>query len=156
MIEKLLLKRCSTEVQLMITRMKERPEDFNYGTTWRSLAESANESQFPYTMIERRMIRSQWKKTLQQRKRSELLGRIMHETINPTAKESLEDGMDAYKRQEQQLKHQLQQQYARARAGALNTLGGHADPRAVYQQVYGQPSPYNHPHQNALQGMTQP
>jgi len=148
MIEKLLLKRCSTEVQLMITRMKERPEDFGYGTTWRSLAESANESQFPYTLIERKMIRAQWKKTLQQRKRSELLGRIMHETINPTAKESLEDGMDAYKRQEQQLKHQLKQQlqqYAQVHAGAFNTLGGYTDPRALYQQG----------HQSQLQGIKQ-
>lgn len=148
MIEKFLLKRCSTEVQLMITRMKERPEDFDYGTTWRRLAESAGESQFPYTLIERKMIRSQWKKTLQQRKRADLLGRIMHETINPTAKESLEDGMDAYKYQEQKLKHQLQQHYAQAQAGAFNTLGGYADPRAVYQHVYQ--------NQSALQGRTHP
>ena len=28
LIEKFMLKRCSTEVQLMLTRMKERPEDF--------------------------------------------------------------------------------------------------------------------------------
>ena len=146
MIEKLLLKRCSTEVQLMITRMKERPEDFNYGTTWRSLAESASELQFPYTWAERVSIRKQWKKTLQQRKRSELLGRIMHETINPTAKESLEDGMDAYKRQEQQFKKHLQHHYAQARAGALNSLAGYNDPRALYQQGY----------QSALQGTTQP
>lgn len=151
MIEKLLFKRCSTEVQLMITRMKERPEDFGYGTTWRSLAESANEPQFPYTLIERKMIRAQWKKTLQQRKRTDLLGRIMNETINPTAKESLEDGMDSYKRQQRYMQAQAQVQ-----AGAFNTLGGHADPRAVYQQVYGQPSPYNHPYQSPLQGMTQP
>lgn len=140
MMEKLLFKRCSTEVQLMLTRMKERPEDFGYGTTWRSLAESANEFQFPYTMIERRMIRSQWKKTLQQRKRSELLGRIMHETINPTAKESLEDGMDSYKRQQRYMQAQAQVQ-----AGAFNTLAGYNDPRALYQQGY----------QSQLQGIKQ-
>ena len=145
MIEKLLLKRCSTEVQLMITRMKERPEDFKYGTSWRRLVEGAEDLQFPYTWAERVVIRKQWKKTLQQRKRTDLLGRIMNETINPTAKESLEDGMDAYKHQEQQLKHQLQQHYARAQAGALNTLAGYNDPRALYQQGY----------QSQLQGIKQ-
>jgi len=121
MIEKLLLKRCSTEVQLMITRMKERPEDFGYGTTWRSLAESANESQFPYTLIERKMIRAQWKKTLQQRKRTDLLGRIMNETINPTAKESLEDGMDSYKRQQRYMQAQAKRKH---RQGRLTHLRG--------------------------------
>ena len=150
-MEKLLFKRCSTEVQLMLTRMKERPEDFNYGTTWRSLAESASEYQFPYTWVERVAIRKQWKKTLQQRKRSELLGRIMNETINPTSKESLEDGMSSYKHQQRYMQAQAQ-----AQAGAFHTLSKHADPRAVYQQVYGQPSPYNHPHQSQLQGRIQP
>ena len=148
MIEKFLIKRCSTEVQLMITRMKERPEDFNYGTTWRSLAESASELQYPYTWAERVSIRKQWKKTLQQRKRTDLLGRIMNETINPTAKESLEDGMDSYKRQQRYMQAQAQ-----AQAGAFNTLAGYNDPRALYQQMYGQPSPYNHPHQSQLQGI---
>lgn len=143
MMEKLLFKRCSTEVQLMITRMKERPEDFNYGTTWRSLAESASELQFPYTWAERVAIRKQWKKTLQQRKRSELLGRIMNETINPSSKESLEDGMESYKRQQRYMQAHVQ---AQIKAGAFNTLAGYNDPRALYQQG----------HQSQLQGRIQP
>jgi hypothetical protein len=137
MIEKLLIKRCSTEVQLMVTRMKERPEDFKYGASWRRLVEGAEEPKYPYTWIERKVIRAQWKKTLKESSRKQLLGRIMNETINPTARESIEDGMDAYKYQEQQLRQQLQHRYAQVQAGALNTLAQYNDPRALYGQ-YGQ------------------
>jgi len=147
MIEKFLIKRCSTEVQLMITRMKERPEDFDHGTAWRRLAESAEERQFPYTMIERKMIRAQWKKTLQQRKRTELLGRIMNETINPTPtrQDSLEDGLDAYKYQQQLFSQHLQQHYAKIQTGATGSMVAYTDPRGLYQQGY----------QSALQGRQQ-
>ena len=151
MMEKLLFKRCSTEVQLMLTRMKERPEDFNYGTTWRSLAESASEHQFPYTWVERVAIRKQWKKTLQQRKRSELLGRIMQQTINPTTREQLEDGLSR-----QYYKSLAVSMASTKQAVTSGILSAYKDPRAVYQQVYGQPSPYNHPHQSQLQGRIQP
>jgi hypothetical protein len=81
LIEKFMLKRCSTEVQVMLTRMRERPEDFDYGTGWRNLVEVADNGGSPYTKIERRMIRKYWKECEYTRKRNELLGRIMKETI---------------------------------------------------------------------------
>ena len=46
LIEKFMLKRCSTEVQVMLTRMKERPEDFDYGTGWRKLVDIADNCVF--------------------------------------------------------------------------------------------------------------
>lgn len=128
LIEKFLIKRCSTEVQLMLTRMKERPEDFDYGTGWRMLVDKADESTCPYTKIERRMIRKYWKACEHTRKRNELLGRIMQETINPTTREHLEDG--------------LRKQFSKSLAASIaNTqqaitgqiLSGYKDPRHVYQ-----------------------
>ena len=88
MIEKLLIKRCSKEVQLMITRMRERPEDFREGSTWNRLVDAAIEHRAPFTWSERMVIRKEWKKCHAEQKRKKLLDRIMAETINPTAKES--------------------------------------------------------------------
>ena len=153
MIEKFLIKRCSTEVQLMLTRMKERPEDFDYGTGWRNLVEVADNGGSPYTSIERRMIRKYWKACEHTRKRNELLGRIMKETIDPTTREQLEDG--------------LRRQYSKSLAASMtNTkqalaggiLTGYNDPRLMYGQIdqnghIHQPSPYNHPYQSQLQGI---
>ena len=133
LIEKFLIKRCSTEVQLMLTRMRERPEDFDYGTGWRMLVDKADESTCPYTKIERKMIRKYWKACEHTRKRNELLGRIMQETINPTTREQLEDG--------------LRKHYSKSLAASIAStqqavtsgiLSGYKDPRAMYQdaQVY--------------------
>ena len=135
LIEKFLIKRCSTEVQLMLTRMKERPEDFDYGTGWRNLVEVADNGGSSYTRIERKMIRKYWKACEHTRKRNELLGRIMQETINPTTREHLEDG--------------LRRQYSKALAASMAStkqavtsgiLSGYKDPRAMYQdaQVYAE------------------
>jgi hypothetical protein len=127
LIEKFMLKRCSTEVQVMLTRMKERPEDFDFGTGWRSLVERADDERTPYTKVERKMIRRYWKECENARKRNELLARIMSETINPTTREQLEDG--------------LRKQYtANLSASLTNTkhqlqnsiLTGFNDPRALY------------------------
>jgi hypothetical protein len=93
MIEKLLVKRCSTEVQLMLTRMKERPEDFDYGTGWKKLVEIADNERNPYTSTERKMIRKYWKECQMQRDRKKLLAQIMQQTINPTTREDIEDGV---------------------------------------------------------------
>jgi hypothetical protein len=126
-IDKFLIKRCSTEVQVMLTRMKERPEDFDYGTGWKNLVEVADDTRSPYTKIERKMILKYWKECDNTRKRNELLGRIMNETINPTTREQLEDG--------------LRKQYtANLSASLTNTkhqlqnsiLTGFSDPRALY------------------------
>ena len=92
-LEKFYIKRCSTEVQIMLERMKDRPEDFDYGTGWRNLVDVADNEGSPYTKIERKMIRKYWKRCEHTRKRNELLSRIMSETINPTTREDLEDGL---------------------------------------------------------------
>ena len=133
-LEKFYIKRCSTEVQIMLERMKDRPEDFDYGTGWRNLVEVADNGGSPYTKIERKMIRKYWKRCEHTRKRNELLSRIMSETINPTTRKDLED--------------QLRKQYTSNLAGSItNTknalasgmLTGYNDPRAMYldTQVYG-------------------
>ena len=91
LIEKFMFKRCSTEVQIMLERMKTRPEDFDYGTGWRKLVELADDGTSPYTNIERKLIRAYWRECKNLRNRNELLSRIMSETINPTTRETLED-----------------------------------------------------------------
>jgi hypothetical protein len=83
-IEKFYIKQCATEVQIMLERMKQRPEDFDYGTGWRKLVELADSASSPYTPVERKMIRKYWKECQNTRNRNELLSRIMSETINPT------------------------------------------------------------------------
>jgi hypothetical protein len=93
MIEKLLIKRCSTEVQLMLTRMKERPEDFDYGTGWKKLVEIADNQNSPYTNVERKLIRKYWRECQVNRDRKKLLAQIMQQTINPTTREDIEDGV---------------------------------------------------------------
>ncbi len=90
-LEKFYIKRCSTEVQIMLERMKDRPEDFDYGTGWKNLVEVADNEGSSYTKIERKMIRKYWKRCEHTRKRNELLSRIMSETINPTTREDLEN-----------------------------------------------------------------
>lgn len=126
-LEKFYIKRCATEVQIMLERMKQRPEDFDYGTGWRKLVEIADSGSSPYTSIERKMIRKYWKQCQNTRNRNELLGRIMSETINPTTREQLEDG--------------LSRRYTASLAASLtNTkhaltsgiLAGYNDPRAMY------------------------
>lgn len=92
LIEKFMLKRCSTEVQVMLTRMKERPEDFDYGSAWKKLVEVADDTRNPYTNIERKLIRKYWKECQLQRDRKKLLAQIMQQTINPTTREDIEDG----------------------------------------------------------------
>jgi hypothetical protein len=92
LIEKFLIKRCSTEVQIMLERMKDRPEDFDYGTGWRKLVEGA-EGTYPYTNTERKLIRKYWKECQAKRGRRQLLDKIMQQTINPTTREDMEDAM---------------------------------------------------------------
>jgi len=126
-LEKFLIKHCSTEVQIMLERMKQRPEDFDYGTGWRALVEKVDDEKTPYTGVERKMIRKYWKECRRVRSRKELLDRIMSETINPTTQKDLED--------------QLRKQYTSNLAASLtNTkqalvsgiLTGYNDPRAMY------------------------
>lgn len=133
-IEKFLIKRCSTEVQIMLVRMKDRPEDFDYGTGWRKLVEIADDSSSPYTNTERKLIRKYWKGCEYARKRKELLSRIMSETINPTTRESLEDVLtNEYSKY---LASSMQNTKQTLRGGITNISGppttGYTDARAVF------------------------
>jgi len=129
LIEKFLIKRCSTEVQVMLTRMKERPEDFDYGSAWKKLVEIADNTNNPYTNIERKLIRKQWKECQLQRDRKKLLAQIMQQTINPTTREDIEDGV---------ISKAYAQNLARSMMGSQQALqgviaGGFNNSRSVYQ-----------------------
>ena len=128
LIEKFMLKRCSTEVQLMLTRMKERPEDFDYGTGWKKLVEIADNQGSPYTNIERKMIRKQWKECQVTRDRKKLLAQIMQQTINPTTRENIEDGVISAAYQRNLARSMMNSQQA-LQGGVLT---GFNDPRAMY------------------------
>ena len=129
LLEKFLIKRCSTEVQIMLVRMKTRPEDFSYGTGWRKLVEIADDSSSPYTNTERKLIRKYWKECKNVRNRNELLSRIMSETINPTPRESLEDTL-FNKRYTQALAASMQATKQAVTSGVIS--GSYLDARAVY------------------------
>jgi len=128
LIEKFMLKRCSTEVQVMLTRMKERPEDFDYGSGWKKLVEIADDTRSPYTKIERKLILKYWKECQLQRDRKKLLAQIMQQTINPTSREDIEDGVisAAYKRSLAQSMMNSQEAH---RSGVLS---GYTDSRGIY------------------------
>ena len=127
-IEKFLIKRCSTEVQIMLERMKDRPEDFDYGTGWRVLVEKVDDDKAPYTNAERKMIRKYWKECRHVRSRKELLDRIMSETINPTTRENLEDIISS--RYSKRLAASMQNT---KQALASNIISGsYLDARAMY------------------------
>lgn len=155
LIEKFMLKRCSTEVQVMLKRMKERPEDFDYGTGWRKLVEIADDNSSPYTSIERKMIRAYWKECKNVRNRNELLSRIMSETINPTTRESLEDTL-LNRRYTQGLVASMQATKQALQGGIASA---YTDPRAMYGQ-YGEnlaQGAYVNPHsRNSFQNNTAP
>lgn len=140
LIEKFMLKRCSTEVQIMLTRMRERPEDFSYHSGWKKLVEIAETSSSPYTKIERKMIRAYWRECQLQRDRKALLAQIMQQTINPTSRESVEDGAIIMSATQAKL-------YAQAKQAGLANIAqqglgqgysqatqaqGYVDPRSVY------------------------
>lgn len=131
LIEKFMLKRCSTEVQVMLTRMKERPEDFDYGTGWKKLVEVADNERSPYTKVERKLIRKYWKECQLQRDRKKLLAQIMQQTINPTTREDIEDGVIS-KAYSQNLARSMMNSQQALQSGILSGYRG--DPRHdVYQ-----------------------
>lgn len=144
-----MLKRCSTEVQLMLTRMKERPEDFDYGTGWKKLVEVADNERSPYTNIERKMIRKYWKECQVQRDRKKLLAQIMQQTINPTTREDIEDGIIS-KAYAQKLAQYSSQQALQGGIAKYN------DPRALYGSDTGAQGAYGiyaNPHNNIQHGL---
>lgn len=137
----------------MLTRMKERPEDFDYGTGWRKLVELADDGTSPYTNIERKLIRAYWRECKNLRNRNELLGRIMSETINPTTRESIEDQL-FNRRYTQALAASMQATKQALQGGKLTggVLSGTTDPRALYGSDTGAQGAYGiyaNPHNNA-------
>jgi hypothetical protein len=133
LIDKFLIKRCSTEVQVMLTRMKERPEDFDYGTGWKKLVEVADNERSPYTKVERKLIRKYWKECQLQRDRKKLLAQIMQQTINPTTREDIEDGVIS-KAYSQNLARSMMNSQEALRSGVLSAYNG---PHGMYGQ-YGE------------------
>ena len=128
LIAKFMIKCCSTEVQVMLTRMKERPEDFDYGTGWKKLVEIAENVSSPYTNVERKMIRKYWKECQVNRDRKKLLAQIMQQTINPTTREDIEDGVIS-KAYSQNLARSMMNSQQALQSGILT---GYNDPRALY------------------------
>ena len=129
LIEKFLIKRCSTEVQIMLERMRDRPEDFDYGSAWKKLVEVADNISNPYTKVERKMIRAYWKECQLQRDRKKLLAQIMQQTINPTTREDIEDGIIS-RAYSQNLARSMMSSQQALQGGILSTYN---DPRSVYQ-----------------------
>ena len=130
LIEKFMVKRCSTEVQLMLTRMQERPEDFGYHSAWKRLVEIAESNSSPYTKIERKMIRAHWKDCQAQRDRKVLLAQIMQQTINPTSREAIEDG-------EMMMSATQAKLYAQARQSGLANIVQQGLGQQAYQGLQG-------------------
>lgn len=74
---------CAKEVQILLTRMEERPEDFvraNSSTVWKRLMDHKDH----YTWIERKIIARAKKKITKKYERQRLLARILEETVTPT------------------------------------------------------------------------
>lgn len=74
---------CAKEVQILLTRMEERPEDFvraNSFTVWKRLMDHKDH----YTWIERKLIARTKKKIANKYERQRLLARILEETVTPT------------------------------------------------------------------------
>ncbi len=146
LIEKFMLKRCSTEVQIMLTRMRERPEDFSYHSGWKKLVEYAEANSSPYTKIERKMICAYWKECQSQRDRKTLLAQIMQQTLNPTSREDVEDGRvimsataaNLYAKQAKQAQMLNQAQQANTSLYSQATQAqGYTDPRSTYAKIMG-------------------
>ena len=135
LIEKFMLKRCSTEVQVMLTRMRERPEDFSYHSGWKRLVEIAETSSSPYTKIERGMIRAYWRECQLQRDRKALLAQIMQQTINPTSREDVENGAIIMSKAQAMYNQALGQQAQQSLYSQATQAQGYVDPRSIYGAI---------------------
>jgi len=115
----------------MITRLHERPDDFDHGTMWRDLAQARD----GLTWVERKVLAKEWAKFKKNQKRRELLNLITKEVLNPTPKDRW--GFAAQTQspiQQAYLTAQLntiQAQYA-ARQARDQTMSGYVDPRSLY------------------------
>ena len=143
MIEKYLIRFCAQEVRTMITRLHERPDDFDYGTRWRDLAEMRQ----GFTWAERKVLDKEWAKFKKNQKRRELLNLITKEVLDPTPKDRW--GGLSHSNFAQALQNHSTTAVARAHMSAaqLNAamerqyalqaqpqqMHGYQDPRSLYQ-----------------------
>jgi hypothetical protein len=137
MIEKYLIRFCAQEVRIMITRLRERPDDFDYGTRWRDLAEMRQ----GFTWVERKVLDKEWAKFKKNQKRRELLNLITKEVLDPTPKDRW--GLTSHSNFAQALQNHSTAAVARAytNAAQLNAMqnqyaqqmNGYQDPRSLYQ-----------------------
>ena len=81
MIALLLTPLCSTEVQTLLVRLREKPQEFKYGCALRNIVDARG-----FTYIEQRAINAAWKAHCRTQVRRELLNSITSELLNPTAK----------------------------------------------------------------------
>ena len=137
MIEKYLIRFCAQEVRIMITRLHERPDDFDYGTKWRDLAEARS----GFTWVERKVLDKEWAKFRKNQRRRELLNLITKEVLDPTPKDrwglSSHSSFQALQGQytasmsTAQINAAMERQYAlQAHPQQMN---GYQDPRSLYQ-----------------------
>jgi hypothetical protein len=124
MIEKFLIRFCASEVRLMVARLHERPEDFDYGSKWRDLVMCKD----GFTWAERKVLAKEWAKFKKNEKRREMLNLITKEVLDPTPKDKwgLYSHSTLY---QQQLQNHIQQHQNIA---AQNTVAQYIDPRALY------------------------
>ena len=142
MIEKYLIRFCAQEVRIMITRLRERPDDFDYGTRWRDLAETKS----GFTWVERKVLDKEWAKFKKNQKRRELLNLITKEVLDPTPKDRW--GLSSHSNfQALQGQYTASMSTAQINAAQLNAamerqyalqahpqqMHGYQDPRSLYQ-----------------------
>ena len=128
MIEKFLIRFCASEVRTMITRLHERPDDFNYGSRWRDLAEMRQ----GFTRVERKVLDIEWAKFKKNQKRREALNLITNEVLNPTPKER---GLWGYSQASQQTHHLDTLRYQMQMANMQNQYASqYNDPQSIYSQ----------------------
>lgn len=128
MIEKYLIRFCAQEVRTMITRLHERPDDFDYGTRWRDLAETRS----GFTWVERKVLDKEWAKFKKNQKRRELLGLITNEVLNPTPKDRW-GGLSHSNFAQALQNHYMKQMNTVQNQYAQQAMSGYQDPRSLYQ-----------------------
>lgn len=79
MIEKVLIHLCAPEVRMLITRLRERPEDFTHHSVWRNLVTA----QDGFTRIERKVLAKEWAKVKKGEERRARLDSITAQVLNP-------------------------------------------------------------------------
>lgn len=129
MIEKYLIRFCATEVQTMIARLHERPEDFDFGSRWRDLIQARD----GFNWAERMVLDKEWAKHKKNEKRRALLHMITKQVVDPDPTRDWTRGLNttsAVLYQNAQLRAQMDAQ----QNSAQQAMNGYQDPRSIYYQ----------------------